>query len=92
MKALLATLAAAAVLVACVAYAAPPAENINPAFHPHLATAQRLCRQAFDKISAAQGANHYDMEGHAKRAKELLEQASIELKLAAEAANRNGHR
>jgi hypothetical protein len=83
-------LAALALLVACVAYAAPPAVNINPAFHPNLAAAQHLCRQAFDKISAAQGANHDDMEGHAKRAKELLEQASFELKLAAEAANRAG--
>jgi hypothetical protein len=29
------------------------------------------------------------MEGHAQKAKELLEQASAELKLAAEAANKN---
>jgi hypothetical protein len=30
------------------------------------------------------------MEGHAQKAKELLEQANAELKQAAEAANKNG--
>jgi hypothetical protein len=32
------------------------------------------------------------MEGHAQKAKELLDQANEELKLAAQAANRNGRR
>jgi hypothetical protein len=32
------------------------------------------------------------MEGHAARAKALLEQANVEMKLAAEAANRNARR
>jgi hypothetical protein len=69
----------------------PPAENVSGRKHPNLAAAQRLCDQAFEKISAAQQANELDMEGHGTKAKELLEQASRELKMAAEAANR-GHK
>jgi hypothetical protein len=65
----------------------PPAEDISPKRHPNLAAAQRLCRQAYDKISAGQQANEWDMEGHAAKAKDLLDQASNELKAAAEAAN-----
>jgi len=71
----------------------PPAENINPKKHPNLAAAQRLCDQAFNKIQAAQSANEFDLEGHASKAKELLDQASRELKQAAQAANKEhgGH-
>ncbi|HZP04783.1 MAG TPA: hypothetical protein VFB43_07780 [Terracidiphilus sp.] len=57
--------------------------------HPNLAAAQRLIDQAYAKISAAQGANEFDMNGHAAKAKELLEQANHEIKEAAEAANRH---
>ena len=67
----------------------PPARNVNPGRHPNLAAAQRLTDQAFNKITAAQEANEWDMAGHAAKAKELLDQANRELKLAAEAANRN---
>jgi hypothetical protein len=70
-------------------YAEEPAVNISQRLHPNLAIAQKLCRQAFDKIGAAQKANNNDMEGHAQRAKELLTQVNDELKLAAEAANRS---
>jgi hypothetical protein len=66
----------------------PPVENINPKKHPNLAAAQRLCDQAFEKIQAAQGANEWDMSGHAAKAKELLDQASRELKQAALVANK----
>jgi len=59
----------------------------NPARHPNLAAAQELINQAFDKITAAQQANEYDMEGHAAKAKEHLMQAREEIKLAARAAN-----
>jgi hypothetical protein len=65
-----------------------PAENISPKLHPNLAAAQRLCYQAFEKITAAQRANEYDLDGHAAKAKDLLEQASNELKAAAAAANK----
>jgi len=66
---------------------AKPAKNVGRK-HPNIAAAQRLVTQAFDKITAAQKANEWDLGGHAKKAKELLEQANNELKLAAEAANR----
>jgi len=68
-----------------------PVENIDPARHPNLADAQHMITMAFEKISVAQRDNHYDMEGHAERAKDLLAQASRELKAAAEAANRHMH-
>jgi hypothetical protein len=56
---------------------------------PNLAAAQRLSEQAYNKITAAQQANEWDMNGHAAKAKELLEQVNRELKEAAEAANKN---
>jgi len=56
--------------------------------HPNLAAAQHLIDQAYAKISDAQGANEFDMDGHAAHAKELLEQANREVKAAAMAANR----
>ncbi len=55
--------------------------------HPNLEAAQRLISQAFDRISAAQQANEWDMDGHAARAKDLLDQASREVRMAAAAAN-----
>ena len=64
-----------------------PERDINPGHHPNLAAAQRLCDQAFNRINEAQRANEWDMDGHAQRAKELLDQANRELKLAAQAAN-----
>ena len=66
-----------------------PAKNISGARHPNLAAAQDLSRRAFQRILDAQRANEWDMAGHAQRAKELLDQVNNELKLAAEAANRN---
>jgi hypothetical protein len=71
------------------AYAEEPVLNVSPKLHPNIAAAQRLSRQAYNKIVVAQKVNEYDMEGHAQKAKELLEQVNEELKLAAEAANRN---
>jgi hypothetical protein len=78
-----------AALLGGAAYAMP-AQNVSAKKHPNIAQAQKLVMQAFDKVTAAQKANEYDMEGHAAKAKELLEQANNELKLAAEAANVNG--
>jgi ABC-type uncharacterized transport system substrate-binding protein len=89
-KALLVSLAA--VVLSCTGIVLaqnPPARNISPGRHPNLAAAQRLCEQAFQKIGAAQEANEWDLDGHAEKAKGLLDQASRELKLAAEAANKN---
>ena len=55
--------------------------------HPNLAAAKNLSHQAFEKISAAQQANEWDMKGHAAKAKSLLEQANTELNEAVVAAN-----
>ena len=66
-----------------------PKQNVNPGRHPNIAAAQRLAEQAYQKITAAQQANEFDMEGHAAKAKSLLEQANNELRAAATAANKN---
>jgi len=91
MKKVLVTMIVGALLVVGAAlYANQPVRNVNPGRHPNLAAAQRLSQQAYDKIIAAQQANEWDMEGHAQKAKGLLDQANNELKLAAQAANKNG--
>jgi hypothetical protein len=82
-------LAAAIFLIGAVALAQRPKENVSPGRHPNIAAAQRLSQQAWEKIVAAQEANEWDMQGHAQKAKNLLDEVNRELKLAAEAANRN---
>jgi hypothetical protein len=77
---------AACLMLTGVAFA-KPVRNVSARRHPNIAAAQRLVTQAFAKISAAQRANEFDMGGHAQKAKELLEQATNELKEAALAAN-----
>jgi hypothetical protein len=71
------------------AIAQAPKRNIARARHPNLAAAQRLSQQAWEKIVAAQQANEWDLQGHAQKAKGLLDEVNRELKLAAEASNRN---
>lgn len=87
-KALSGTMLAIALMLGSLGYAQMK-QNINPHSHPNLAAAQRLCDQAFQKLQAAQSANEFDMDGHAAKAKDLLEEANRELKQAAVAANRN---
>ena len=65
------------------------AGNVSKARHPNLAAAQNLIEKAVNRVSMAQKANEYDMDGHAAKAKDLLDQAYAEIKLAAEAANAN---
>jgi len=84
------TVLAGCLLTAGLAVAQKPKANVSPARHPNLAAAQRLSQQAYEKIVAAQQANEWDMQGHAQKAKGLLDQANNELKLAAQAANQNG--
>jgi hypothetical protein len=67
---------------------AQPKANVSAGKHPNLAAAQRFSQQAYTKIIAAQQANEWDMQGHAQKAKSLLDQVNSELKLAAEAANK----
>ena len=67
---------------------AQPKQNVSGARHPNIAAAQRLSEQAYQKITAAQEANEFDMQGHAAKAKSLLEQVNNELRAAATAANK----
>lgn len=78
-----------AVSLACfgVTFAQRPETDIDPARHPNLAEAQHHILQAVEKIDQAQRANKDRLGGHAEKAKQLLDQASHELKEAAEFAN-----
>ncbi len=80
---------AALLLIGGYAIAQPPAQNVSKGRHPNIAAAQRLSEQAYQKITAAQEANEWDMQGHAKKAKQLLEEVNNELRQAATAANKN---
>lgn len=86
-KLLPAGVAVVALAMASLALAQRPKDNVG-ARHPNLAAAQRLSSQAYQRIMDAQQANEWDMQGHAQKAKELLDQVNRELKMAAEAANR----
>jgi hypothetical protein len=57
--------------------------------HPNLIAADKALAVAWDKITAAQQANEYDLDGHAAKAKDAIKLAVDEIKLAAEASNRN---
>ena len=81
----------AAVLFGVVAFAQEPVVDIDPGRHPNLAEAQRLLVEANSKVIEAQRDNRFDMQGHAERARQLMAQASRELKAAAEAANHPRH-
>jgi len=66
----------------------PPVTNINKKRHPALAAAQQSIFDAYEKLVKAQEANEFDMDGHAQKAKDLLDIAAKELKAAAVAANK----
>jgi len=74
-------------LIGSAAIAQAPKKNVSAGKHPNLAAAQRLSAQAYQKITDAQQANEWDMQGHAAKAKSLLDQVNTELKAAAQAAN-----
>ena len=84
-------LAFPAILVAAlfcgVTLAQDPVVDIDPRLHPNLVQAQRSVVEANRFIAEAQKDNHYDMKGHAEKARALLVEVNRELKLAAEAAN-----
>ncbi len=80
---------AAALFCGGVAMAQKPVDNVSGKKHPNLAAAQNLSQKAWEKITAAQQANEWDMAGHAAKAKDLLDQVNQELKMAAESANKN---
>jgi hypothetical protein len=78
------------VAAAAAAQTTPPG-GVKAGHHQDLAAAQKLIEEAYQKITAAQEANHSDLGSHAKKAKELLDQANHELGLAADFANQNHH-
>ena len=96
-KALLGSMLSVGLLFGSMAYAQtgaqggmkPPPDNISGKKHPNLAAAQHHLDMAFEKVNAAQQANEWDLAGHAAKAKELIDQASRELKESAEASNKN---
>jgi hypothetical protein len=73
-----------ALVLSSAAFAKPPLAG-----HPNLQAAHNHVKQAFEKITEAQKANEFDMDGHAAKAKELLEQAEKEIGMAGEAATKN---
>jgi hypothetical protein len=88
MKPTLSKFLCSALLVASAAAGAQePAQNIDPNRHGNLASAQTMVREAYDKVTAAQSANHGELGGHAARAKELMREANDEIKMAAVVAN-----
>jgi hypothetical protein len=56
--------------------------------HPNLTAATSDLQNASNKISAAQQANEFDMQGHAAQAKNLIGQALEQVSLARQAANK----
>ena len=88
---LLAPFIGLSLFVGAIAVAQRPEQDISHRRHPNLAAAQRLCGQAWQKILDAQKANEWDMEGHAQKAKEMLDQVNRELKIAAGEANEHEH-
>ena len=87
-------IALVAVALACAgppatALAQEPSTNISSSRHGNMAAAQDLIRQAYDRMTAAQQANEFDLGGHASKAKDLLRQASDEIRLAADVANQH---
>lgn len=77
-------LALGAASIGSTAFAAGP-----EAGHPNIIAAREDATHAIEKLKAAQAANEYDMGGHAAKAEKLLGEAEHEMKLAAEAANKN---
>ena len=88
-RSMLGIVVGAALLGGGLAVAQKPVDNVSGKKHPNLAAAQRLSTQAYEKITEAQQANEWDLDGHAAKAKELLDQVTRELKMAAEASNKN---
>jgi hypothetical protein len=85
-------LLSAVLLCGSVTIAQEPMQNIDAKRHPNLRNAQNSIVAAYHYIDAAQKDNDFDMQGHCAKAKDLLKQASDELKEAAEIANQAHHK
>ena len=81
------TTALATLLFCSITLAQGPVVNVDKNRHPNIAEAQRLIAEANRYIVTAQKDNRYDLKGNASKARQLLVQASEELKAAAETAN-----
>lgn len=68
-----------------------PEDNIGKR-HPNLEAAQHLSTQAYNKPKAAQAANEFDLDGHAQKAEELLDQANREMAASANFVNHQPHK
>ncbi len=88
-KMILASILGAALISGGVVMAKAPPVNTSAKKHPHLNAAQQALGNASNQITQAQQANEWDLGGHAKKAKELIDQADGEIKLAAEVSNEN---
>lgn len=86
-RAFVSTMLVAVLVCAGAVLAQAPGVDISRAKHPNLAEAQMHIQQAYQKIEQAQGANNDRLGEHAAKAKQLLVEASRELKAAAEYAN-----
>lgn len=73
----------------CASYADQPQVDIGDR-HGNLRGAQEHILQAWRLVGDAQRDNNSHLGGHAERAKELLSQASEELRAAADFANEHG--
>ena len=82
---------AALLVLAGVAVAQRPVENIDPAKHPHLASSQKHIAEAWQEAETARADNRNQLGGHAEKALEHLVAADRELKEAAEFANAHRH-
>ena len=78
-------------VLAGVAVAQRPVEDIDARKHPHLAAAQHHIGAAWQEAETARTDNHEDLGGHAEKAIEHLQAADRELKEAAEYANAHHH-
>ena len=87
MPKVVASSAVALILLGSALSAQAPVQTIDLARHPHLGAAQQLIVQAYQKVVEGQKANKDQLSDHAEKAKALLNEASHELSLAAEASN-----
>ena len=78
---------AAVLVLAGVAVAQRPVEDIDAHRHPHLAAAQHHIGAAWQEAETARTDNRYDLGAHGEKAIEHLVMADRELKEAAEYAN-----
>ncbi|MGC1783440.1 MAG: hypothetical protein WA708_13030 [Acidobacteriaceae bacterium] len=72
-----------------ILFAQQPVQNIDRQKHPSLAEAQAAIGQAYQKVEIAQRYHKEHLGGHVQKAKDLLAQASQELKMAADYANQH---